>query len=44
MEDLRAAVEAASHRDLSELFRAWMNHPGVPEDFRTRYAAGSRGP
>jgi hypothetical protein len=44
MEDLRAAVEAASQRDLSELFRAWMNHPGVPEDFRTRYAAGSRGP
>ena len=41
--DLRAAVEAASHRDLSELFRAWMNRPGVPEDFRTRYAGGRRG-
>jgi hypothetical protein len=44
MEDLRAAVEAASHRDLAELFRAWMNRPGVPEDFRTRYAEGRRGP
>lgn len=44
MEDLRAAAEAASHRDLAELFRAWMNRPGVPEDFRTRYAEGRRGP
>jgi hypothetical protein len=44
MEELRAAVEAASHRDLSDMFRAWMNRPGVPEDFRTRYAGGSRGP
>jgi hypothetical protein len=44
MEDLRAAVEAACHRDLSELFRAWMNRPGIPEDFRTRYAEGRRDP
>src|SRR5260370_12161881 len=44
MEDLRAALEAACHRDLSELFRAWMNRPGVPEDFRTRYAEGRRDP
>ena len=44
MADLRAAVEAACHRDLSELFRAWMNHPGVPEDFRARYAEDRRGP
>ncbi len=37
-EELRAAVEAASQRDLAEMFRTWLNHPGIPEDFRARYS------
>jgi hypothetical protein len=36
-EEVRAAVEAASHRDLAEMFRAWLNHPGIPDEFRARY-------
>jgi hypothetical protein len=37
-EELRAAVEAASQRDLAEMFRAWLNRPGIPDDFRVRYS------
>ena len=36
-EDLKAALESASHRDLAEMFRVWMIRPGIPEDFRVRY-------
>jgi hypothetical protein len=36
-EDLRAAVEAASGRDLAEMFRTWLVQPGIPEDFRAHY-------
>lgn len=36
-EDLRAALEDASHRDLAEMFRAWLIRPGIPDDFRARY-------
>ena len=36
-EDLRAALEDASHRDLAEMFRTWLIRPGVPQDFRARY-------
>jgi hypothetical protein len=37
-EDLRAAVEAAAQRDLAEMFRAWLNHSGIPDEFRARYS------
>jgi hypothetical protein len=37
-EDLKAAAEAASGRELAEMFRAWLNHPGIPDDFRARYS------
>jgi hypothetical protein len=36
-EDLRAAVESASRRDLAGMFRAWLIRPGIPDDFRARY-------
>jgi hypothetical protein len=36
-EDLRAAVESASGRDLAEMFHTWLTRPGLPEDFRARY-------
>ena len=44
-DDLRAAVETASQRDLAEMFRTWLNRPGIPDDFRARYSnsPGTRG-
>jgi len=36
-EELRAAIETVSRRDLAETFRIWLNHPGIPNDFRLRY-------
>jgi hypothetical protein len=36
--DLRSALEAESGKDLGEFFRLWLNQPGIPADFRARYA------
>jgi hypothetical protein len=36
-EELRAAVESASGKDLGEMFRVWLVLPGIPGDFRARY-------
>ena len=36
-EDMRAAVESASGRDLAGMFHAWLTGPGLPDDFRARY-------
>lgn len=36
--DLRAALEMESGQDLAEMFRRWLDAPGIPEDFRARYA------
>jgi len=43
-EELRAATEEAYGHDLAEMFRAWLNHPSIPDDFRARYrnSAGAR--
>ena len=38
-EELRAALESESGRDLAEMFRSWLIRPGVPDDFRARYAS-----
>jgi hypothetical protein len=38
-EEFRAAAEAASGRNLAEMFRVWIGHPGIPEDFRARYTS-----
>jgi len=40
-EELRAAAESASGKDLAEMFRAWLVQPGIPEDFRARYQKSS---
>ena len=37
--DLISALEAETGRDLAGMFHAWLDRPGVPDDFRTRYAA-----
>ncbi|HEX4643803.1 MAG TPA: hypothetical protein VH161_10055 [Candidatus Acidoferrales bacterium] len=36
-EELRAATESASGKDLAEMFRVWLIHSGIPDDFRARY-------
>jgi hypothetical protein len=36
-EELLAATEADSGKDLAEMFRKWLIQPGIPEDFRARY-------
>jgi aminopeptidase N len=36
-EELRAAAESASGKDLAEMFRTWLVQPGIPDDFRARY-------
>lgn len=36
-EELRAAAETASGKDLAEMFRRWLIEPGIPDDFRAKY-------
>jgi hypothetical protein len=36
--DFRAALEQDCHQDLDGFFRAWLAQPGIPPDFRARYA------
>jgi hypothetical protein len=40
-QELRAAAETASDKDLAEMFRAWLIQPGIPEEFRARYQNAS---
>jgi hypothetical protein len=42
-EDLRAAIELVSGKDLAEAFRVWLVRSGIPEDFRSRYQKPSIG-
>ena len=37
-DELRSAMEAETGQNLAPLFHAWLDHPGIPADFRTRYA------
>jgi hypothetical protein len=37
LDDLIAAFEQESHRNVAEFVRHWMKRPGVPADFRARY-------
>ena len=37
LDDLIAAFEQEAHQNVAQFVRAWMKHPGIPEDFRTRY-------
>ena len=41
-EELRAAAESASGKDLAEMFRVWLIQPGIPDDFRARYQNSAR--
>jgi hypothetical protein len=35
---LRATLEESCGKNLAQLFRVWLNDPGIPSDFRARYA------
>lgn len=39
LEDFRSALEAETSQNLADFFRLWLNLPGIPDDFRARYAA-----
>jgi hypothetical protein len=38
LDDLIAAFEQETHQNVAEFVRQWMKRPGVPEEFRARYA------
>ena len=38
VDDLRSALELESGQNLAEFFRVWLYQPGIPDDFRRRYA------
>ncbi|PYT82357.1 MAG: hypothetical protein DMG40_06255 [Acidobacteria bacterium] len=38
LDDLIAAFEEETHQNVAEFVRMWMKRPGVPEEFRARYA------
>lgn len=38
-DELRSAVEAEAGRNLADVFHAWLDHPGLPSEFRARYSA-----
>jgi hypothetical protein len=42
-DDLRVALEKTSGKDLAELFRVWLNHKGIPAEFRSRYEGRKMG-
>jgi hypothetical protein len=41
LDDFRSALEAEAGRSMADMFRLWLNHPGIPDDFRMRYAQPS---
>jgi hypothetical protein len=41
LDDLIATFEEETHQNVAQFVRAWMKHPGVPEDFRVRYENSS---
>jgi aminopeptidase N len=41
LDDLIAAFEEETHQNVAEFIRLWMKHPGVPDEFRTRYENAS---
>jgi hypothetical protein len=43
-EELRAAAESASGRDLAQMFRTWLVQPGIPDEFRATYQPSSARP
>jgi len=38
LEDLVAVLDAETHEPQGPFIRRWLKHPGIPEEFRARYA------
>jgi len=38
LDDLRSSLELSAGTALADVFRLWLNRPGVPDDFRARYS------
>jgi hypothetical protein len=38
LDDLRSSLELSAGTALADVFRLWINRPGVPDDFRARYS------
>jgi hypothetical protein len=41
LDDLRSSLETSSGMPMADVFRLWLNHPGVPDEFRERYESGA---
>jgi hypothetical protein len=42
-QDIRAAIENVTNKDLAPIFRTWLYKPGIPAEFREKYqSAGAR--
>jgi hypothetical protein len=41
LKDVRSALEFATGTSMADVFRQWINQPGVPNDFRARYRGAS---
>jgi hypothetical protein len=41
---LRSSIEYACGKNLAATFRAWLNNPGIPPDFRAQYSTGAANP
>jgi hypothetical protein len=37
LDDLRSSLELSAGTALADVFRLWLNRPGIPDDFRARY-------
>ena len=42
-QDIRAALENATNKDLAPIFRAWLYKPGIPAEFRKKYQGAAAG-
>ena len=40
-EVLRSSIEYACGKNLASTFRAWLNNPGIPQDFRAQYSTAA---
>lgn len=42
-EDIRAAIENVTNKDLAPIFRTWLYKPGIPAEFREKYQSAGAG-
>jgi hypothetical protein len=42
-QDIRAAIENVTNKDLAPVFRTWLYKPGIPAEFREKYQGAGAG-